>query len=73
MEILKNVKILGIGAQDSIIWAPTQAGTFSVKISYNLLLKEENNLGDWTKVWIPQLTLKINFFWWNLMHGKVLN
>lgn len=46
MEILRNVRILRLGDQDSIIWAPTHAGTFSVKTAYNLLLKEENNLGD---------------------------
>lgn len=63
MEILGNVRIPRIASQESVMWAPTQVGTFSVKTSYNLLSKEENNLGDWSTVWIPQLTPKINFFW----------
>lgn len=58
--------------EDNFFWKETQSGTFSVKYAYRQLLRPSADGECWKKIWNPQLIPKINFFWWSLMHGKIL-
>ncbi|GLJ30993.1 hypothetical protein SUGI_0619400 [Cryptomeria japonica] len=71
-HILSETRIPLDPNEDNFIWKETQSGSFSVKSSYNQLLKPLVDVECWKKVWNPQLIPKINFFWWSLMHGKTL-
>lgn len=61
-----------VDRQDRFLSGHTQNGEFSMKSAYNLLIKEVADMTCWIKVWNSQLIAKVNFFWWSLIHGKIL-
>lgn len=60
--------------KDEILWIDNPSGYFSFKNSNeeleNPLISNRDPL--WNKVWIKNLTPKINYFWWAASHGKIL-
>ena len=58
--------------KDEVVWDRRTNGQFLIKFSYHLIFENDQITISWKKIWISQLLLKVNFFWWTVMHGKIL-
>ena len=55
-----------------MIWTGSKNGLFSVKFMYNLVACRSNLSLPWKGVWRSKCPLRISFFVWEVLHGKIL-
>eukprot|EP00253_Pinus_taeda_P034761 PITA_34761 len=56
-------------------WGWGRSGIYTIVVAYNSLLPNRNNSKSpdfWKKVWEPLALPKVNFFFWTLVHNKLL-
>lgn len=61
--------------EDTLVWGPSNSGTYTTKSAYEWLLPEPINhltfTGSWTWVWKQKLPEKIKFFIWLIQHESL--
>jgi hypothetical protein len=60
------------GGVDKIVWIPSKRKIFEVKSYYKLKVNSEPVDGPWKIIWKSKVPLRVAFFIWTAVLGKIL-
>jgi mannosylglycoprotein endo-beta-mannosidase len=60
------------GGSDKLVWVGAKDGRFTVKSFYNTLSGDSFSLLPWREVWRSKVPMRVAFFVWEVLHGKIL-
>ncbi|KAH9308624.1 hypothetical protein KI387_036535, partial [Taxus chinensis] len=63
-DLLDLFPLSQLDSKDELVWNNSHDGKYSVKSDYINLFHSNQSDFNWNKIWMPELTPKINFFLW---------
>jgi mannosylglycoprotein endo-beta-mannosidase len=60
------------GGSDKVVWLGSKDGRFTVKSFYTSLRGDTSSSIPWRDVWRSKVPMRVAFFVWEVMHGKIL-
>ncbi|KAH9318869.1 hypothetical protein KI387_020638, partial [Taxus chinensis] len=61
---LDLIPLSQLDIKDELVWNNSIDGDYSVKIGYNTFFNSSQAEFNWSRIWMTELTPKINFFLW---------
>ncbi|XP_028070017.1 uncharacterized protein LOC114272492 [Camellia sinensis] len=58
--------------EDTPRWIKSSDGEFSTASAYDLIVDQQNHMGDWGWIWKLKVPLKLKSFLWLVLHDKLL-
>ncbi|KAH9319243.1 hypothetical protein KI387_021012, partial [Taxus chinensis] len=66
---LDLIPLSQLDVNDELVWINSINGDYSVKTGYNAFFDNSQTEFNWSRIWMTELTPKINFFIWLALRG----
>lgn len=70
-QVLHSISVRG-GCEGQLWWAPSKRGLFKVKSFYSSMASPEDSCFPWKSVWWTPTPLRVLFFVWLVVLGKII-